>query len=322
MAEQHDRWLQGLGIDVDKYLTSMPGTEKGPGLRAHPREHERVEPFTGKAQVRDDGSVTGKRGGPKPEQGDDEGEFLSGEIQSGEDGNSAKGALVKSRSRDGAFTLTVGEVEVSEQKAAVTGVKREADFAKASGGFLPDNVVAKGDVAAGTASAGSSINDDTISVGAQASAGEGSLTLGTSGKSDDGRDSDIDQTFRFGLSQGVGFAGRVHFGDADKDGTPEIGVGADFGVVSFDVKSEDPLRTGLGLMNAAQGPIGLLPSTFGPGGTLDDENLTKKVVNPKEGVDAGRDLGGAAKEGITEIVNDAKETLVDGVTGLLSGDDD
>ncbi|MEO8312660.1 MAG: hypothetical protein ABI520_15940 [Caldimonas sp.] len=316
MAEQHDLWLKGIGIDVDSYLTSMPGTEKDSGFRARRGEHERAEPLTGETHVREDGSFTAKGAARRR---DDDGELLSGEFEIGEDGLTGKGAIAKSTSRDGASTLTVGEIEITSQKRAVTGAKREVDFNKASGGFLPDNVVAKGDAAAGTASAETSINDDSISVGAQANAGEGSLTLGTSGsKRDDGSDSDLDQTFRFGLSQGVGAAGRVHFGDADKDGNPEIGVGADFGFVSFDVKSEDPLRTGLGLLNASQGPIGLLPSTFGPGGTLDDENLTKKVVDPKEGVDAGRDLGGAGKE----LLNEAKDTLVDGVSGLLSGDDD
>ena len=301
----------------------MPDTVNGTGFQATTGEGDRAEALTGEAQIREDGSVTGKGAVLKFKQGDDEGELLSGEIESGEKGTSAKGAIAKSRSGDGAFTETVGEVEVSPQKAAVTGVKREVDFAKGSGGLLPDNIVAKGDAAVGTASAEASITDDSISVGAQANAGEGSLTLGTSGsKRDDGNDSDLDQTFRFGLSEGVGFAGRVHFGDADNDKNPEIGVGADFGIVSFDVKSEDPLRTSLGLINAATGPIGVLPATFGPGGTLDDENLTKKVVDPKEGVDAGRELGGAAKAGITETVNDAKESLIGGVTDLLSSDDD
>jgi hypothetical protein len=281
------------------------------------------EAFPGEVQVRDDGTVTGKGAVLTSTGGDGEGEFLTGEFESGPDRSSAKVALARSRSRDGNFTQTVGEVEVTPQKVAVTGFKRERDFARSSGGLLPDNVVFKGDAAVGTASAEASVNDDSIAVGAQANAAEASLTVGTSGtKRADGSDSDLDQTFRFGLSQGDGYAGRIHFGDADKDGNPEIGVGADFGVVSFDVKSEDPLRTGLGLMQAGQGPIALLPATFGPGGTLDDENLTKKVGSPAEGVEAGRDLGGAAQEIVGQTVSEAKEALVDGVAGLLSGDDD
>ena len=322
MSEQTDLWLQGIGIDVDSFLATMPGAVSGTGFRATGADGDEAVLLSGEGEVRGDGRVTAKGAVLKAKRGTDESELLSGEFESGENGTSAKGAIAKVRRQDGAIIDTVGEAEVSPQKAAVTGVKREVDFNKASGGLLPDNIVAKGDAAAGTASAEASANDDSISVGAQANVGEGSLTLGTSGtKNEDGSDSDLDQSFRFGLSAGGGLAGRVHFGDADKDGNPEIGVGADFAFVSFDVKSEDPVRTGLGLMTAAQGPIGLLPATFGTGGTLDDENLTKKFVDPKEGVDAGRGLAGEAKETVNENLEAAKGLLGE-VPGLLSGDDD
>ena len=324
MSEQTDQWLQGIGIDVDSFVTSLPDTAavSGTGFRATTAEGDEAVLLSGEGEVRRNGSVKGKGAVLRAKQGDDEGELLSGEFESGENGTSAKGAIAKVRRQDGAIVDTVGEVEVSPQKAAVTGIKREVDINKASGGLLPDNIVAKGDAAAGTASAEASANDDSISVGAQANVGEGSLTLGTSGtKNDDGSDSDLDQSFRFGLSAGGGLAGRVHFGDADKDGNPEIGVGADFGFVSFDVKSEDPVRTGIGLMTAAQGPIALLPATFGPGGTTDDENLTKKFVDPKEGVDAGRGLAGDAKEVVSENLEAAKGLLGE-LPGLLSGDED
>ena len=323
MAEQHDLWLQGLGIDVSRFVTAPPVAITGTGFQASTAEGDEATALSGSAEIGEDGSVTGKGSVLKFKRGDDDGELLSGEIASGPDGTTAKGAIAKSRSQDGALTDTVGEVELSRQKAAVTGVKREVDFNKASGGLLPDNIVARGDAAAGTASAEASINDDSISVGAQANVGEGSLTLGTSGtKRADGSDSDLDQTFRFGVSEGGGLAGRIHFGDADHDGNPEIGVGADVGFVSFDVKTEDPLRTGIAFANAATGPTSLIPATFGLGGTLDDENLTKKIVNPAEGVAAGRELGGAAQTGIGQTLNDAKEGLLGGVSGLLGGDDD
>jgi hypothetical protein len=322
VAEQHDLWLRGIGIDVRSFLTPPPVAVAGSGFKTTSAEGE-AEALAGAAEIGKDGTVSGKGAVLKAKRGDDESEVLSGEFQSGPDGTTAKGTLLKSKSQDGALTDTVGEVELSRQKAAVTGVKREVDFGKASGGLLPDNIVAKGDAAAGTASVDASVSDETISFGAQANVGEGSLTLGTSGtKRDDGSDSDLDQTFRFGVSEGGGLAGRIHFGDADKDGNPEIGVGADVGFVSFDVKTEDPLRTGLAFANAASGPTSLIPATFGVGGTLDDENLTKKVVDPQQGVNAGRDLGSAAQAGITETVNDAKEGLLGGVTGLLGGADD
>ena len=321
MAEQHDLWLRGLGIDVTSFLPSPSGAVSGGGVSTTTDEGEATA-LSGAAELREDGTLTGKGAVLRFKRGDDEGELLSGELRSGEKGTFAKGTLLKSQSQNGASTDTVGELELSPSKAAFTGVKREVDIAKASGGLLPDNVVAKADAAAGTASAEASVGDDSISVGAQANVGEGSLTLGTSGsKREDGQDSDLDQTFRFGVSEGGGLAGRIHFGDADHDGNPEIGVGADFGFVSFDVKSEDPLRTGLAFANAATGPTSLVPATFGLGGTLDDENLTKKVVNPQEGVNAGRELGGAASAGLGETLTDAKEGLLGGLTNLLGGDE-
>lgn len=43
---------------------------------------------------------------------------------------------------------------------------------------------------------------------------------------------------RIGVGAGVGAAGRLHWGDEDGDGVREIGLGADIGPLSFDVKSE------------------------------------------------------------------------------------
>lgn len=83
------------------------------------------------------------------------------------------------------------------------------------------------DVGVLNAQAGASANKSTASIGAQANVIDGSLTLGNDHHS-----------IRGGLSFGVGAAGRAHYGDADGNGIREIGVGADFGPFSFDVKSE------------------------------------------------------------------------------------
>lgn len=43
---------------------------------------------------------------------------------------------------------------------------------------------------------------------------------------------------RIGLGAGVGAAGRLHWADEDGDGVREVGLGADIGPLSFDIKSE------------------------------------------------------------------------------------
>ncbi|MCS6912580.1 MAG: hypothetical protein RMK29_19870 [Myxococcales bacterium] len=83
------------------------------------------------------------------------------------------------------------------------------------------------DVGVLSAQAGAQANSSTASLGAQANIIDGSVSLGNDR-----------HMVRAGLSLGVGLAGRVHYGDTDRDGVPEYGLGADFGPFSFDVKSE------------------------------------------------------------------------------------
>ena len=83
------------------------------------------------------------------------------------------------------------------------------------------------DIGAGTASANFSTNKDTTGFGLQANLLEGSSTFG-----------DKENNFRLGASAGVGFAGRLHHGDADGDGIRELGFGLDAGPLSFDIRSE------------------------------------------------------------------------------------
>lgn len=105
-----------------------------------------------------------------------------------------------------------------------------------------------------TASAEASVGDSGATLGAQATLVGGSMTFGGAPTAA----SDTDESVRLGLSEGVGLAGRLHWGDKDKDGNREYGLGADFGPFSFDLKTEDPLGT---LARSALGPLGgmLLP---------------------------------------------------------------
>ena len=78
-----------------------------------------------------------------------------------------------------------------------------------------------------TANAGAYANSETASFGAGANLIAGSATFGTQ-----------QEQRRYGLSAGVGAAGRAHYGDADGNGVRELGFGFDAGPVSFDIKSE------------------------------------------------------------------------------------
>jgi hypothetical protein len=64
--------------------------------------------------------------------------------------------------------------------------------------------------------------------------------------------SNTDTTTRFGLSAGPSFGLRTHWGDSDGDGHREIGAGFDLGIFSADLKTEDPLRSGISMTPGGQ----------------------------------------------------------------------
>lgn len=77
------------------------------------------------------------------------------------------------------------------------------------------------------ANAGVMANESTAGFGLGASPINAAATFGNQ-----------ENSLRLGASAGPGFGGRIHYGDADKDGEREAGFGFDAGPVSFDVKSE------------------------------------------------------------------------------------
>lgn len=104
-----------------------------------------------------------------------------------------------------------------------------------------------------------------------------------------------DRESRIGVGAGVGAAGRLHWADADGDGNREYGFGADIGPVSFDVRSEDPVRD------------------FIPG---------VGMVSDLLGVDQGTNITNAAGRGLAaagEGIYNAGATAVSFVGGLFSG---
>jgi hypothetical protein len=87
------------------------------------------------------------------------------------------------------------------------------------------------DAGVGTFAATSTINDSTASLGVQANAVE--LNGHLAGQLWGDR-----HAVHLGASLGAGAGGRLHYGDEDGNGVPEMGFGFDAGPVSFDVRSE------------------------------------------------------------------------------------
>jgi hypothetical protein len=129
-----------------------------------------------------------------------------------------------------------------------------------------------GDYGVFTASYENSIGEDGFTTGLQGNMFETSVT---GGKFD--RRNFTDEQARLGLSAGEGGAGRLHWGDQDKDGFREYGFGFDVGPVSMDLKTEDPLRTGAKFL-ASKLPLGELASPY-IDQALSNGNATEKVAN-------------------------------------------
>lgn len=218
---------------------------------------------------------------------DGEVSVLSGSIEGDDRGFSASGHIARVEGDGHTSTLGAGEVrggyiEDGDRwwaggKAGVAGAREEYDFSR----YGPDGAVLKAEGAAGTAGADAWVSDEGAALGLGANAGEGSVTLGSQGTGD------RDGTVRVGVGEGVGLAGRLHWGDADKDGNREFGVGGDIGPVSFDVKTEDPLR----FVGENNGPLGPLNTVIGQ---VDDSNMTNDALRGAE--DAGRAIGGAVSD--------------------------
>jgi hypothetical protein len=151
-------------------------------------------------------------------------------------------------------------------------------------------LVVGADIGFGTANAEANINPDTgFALGAQANAIEASLSGGY-------RDpkSDIDEWGRFGMSLGGGAALRGHWGDEEKDGTRSYGFGADLGPFSFDIKSEDPLRTSMRMSGGSVIPM------------LPKDNLTNA-------------LGGAMSDYVDQAAIVAQQLPSLAIPGLVPG---
>lgn len=106
------------------------------------------------------------------------------------------------------------------------GISADVQFAKFA---TPDGPI-KGEFGVFDASIGAYGNRDSATIGAGASALDGAVTL-----------QDDTRSARFGMGVGPSLTGRLHYGDTDGDGVPNLGLGADFDKFSIDVREEPGL---------------------------------------------------------------------------------
>jgi hypothetical protein len=113
-----------------------------------------------------------------------------------------------------------------------SGVRADAQMFK---GQTNSDGLINGEMSVFDASAQIDAGQDGATVGASANVITGGVTLGNKIPS---AQNNMDTSGRAAVGFGLGAAGRGHWGDKDNDGVPEVGIGADIGPVSFDVKSE------------------------------------------------------------------------------------
>jgi hypothetical protein len=174
------------------------------------------------------------------------------------------------------------------------------------------------DTGVGTAQGEASWGNDGFSFGATANLVEGALTLGNFGnKTDGGGNKTNESQMKFGLSAGVGLGARGHWGDSDKDGKSEYGFGFDYGPVSLDYKTEDPLRSGLGLaIGAIGGPGGVYAADKALEWLGGDTNYTDKAGEYGK---AAYNAGAEAYKYGGELIDDAGKALSDGYGTVSQG---
>lgn len=137
--------------------------------------------------------------------------------------------------------------------------------------------------------------------------------------------SDTDSSTRVGLSEGIGMGFRLHHGDADHDGRKEYGFGFDAGPLSFDTKSEDPLRTAL-----SYGTLGMSNLLLGEPDPEKQENLTENVAEDikavpehvmeavEEAPKVVEEMVEKAPEMVQEILSDVGDAVSDGLGAVGS----
>ena len=181
------------------------------------------------------------------------------------------------------------------------------------------------DTGVGTAQGEASWGNDGFSFGATANLVEGALTLGNFGNKTDGGDNKKNESqMKFGLSAGVGLGARGHWGDSDKDGKSEYGFGFDYGPVSLDYKTEDPLRSGAAMvLGGIAGPGGVYAADKALEWIGGDTNYTDEAAAAgkaaykygSEAYDTVSEYGGKAYDATSKALSEGYGTMSNAVGG-------
>jgi hypothetical protein len=159
-----------------------------------------------------------------------------------------------------------------------------------------------GDVAGPSADLSAYAGDGGFALGAQASVAGFNVGAGSRG-------TEQDEYGKFGLSEGVGAAGRGYWGDTDGDGFREYGFGVDAGPVSVDLRTEDPLRTGVRMLGNTIPGGGLIAEQF-----IDPGNFTERTANR-----VGLTTRNANLSTTWDVISGAGESVADGAMSAGRG---
>ncbi|MCA9673727.1 MAG: hypothetical protein KC464_01705, partial [Myxococcales bacterium] len=207
--------------------TPGPAPIPGPERPVHPRDRERSQPNFAVAQAGDHGP------------------YAFAGYGSGLDDNGVSFGVGLAHGHDGSSTYDLGIQGGIGHHEDLDGNQYEGLF-HLHGGLRgdahdedmpgPGSPLYDGAIDGGGPSFDVGIYDDgdTFNFGAQAGIADAAMQLGTTPSAD----RDADTSVRLGGSEGVGFGGRIHHGDADGDGIAEGGFGIDAGPLSLDVRSE------------------------------------------------------------------------------------
>jgi hypothetical protein len=193
--------------------------------------------------------VEGKPNGPYAEGGENEAGGYEGRFRANGD---------KSGWADSDVGFGEGAVGAwDEDGGRQYGIKGKVGLARSK---INDGGYVSGDWEAGTAGAEFSYGDNGIRAQAGATLVGGGVTVGNFDK-----ESDTDTQIRAGLSAGPSLGLRVHWGDSDRDGVPEIGAGVDIGPLSLDSKSERALAMNMAVAEKVWDMHdAVMDSDFGP----------------------------------------------------------
>lgn len=236
-----------VGYDADKQqypLSGLHGLMKGAGIGARCNAPVRAEAM-------------------RQMQGTHGNRAVQRQVASGSNGPYARAG----QNSAGGYGFEVG---LAEDEQYLEGVRQEVVYGEGTAGSWDEKGGTQNGIKGGTGvyrTRGENGGFDLFNAGGEFSYGDNGIRAqmgasfggyqGTHGGFD--KESDTDQEIRGGLDLGLSLGGRLHYGDSDGDGLREYGGGLDLGIFSFDLKTEDPVRTLFGGPTVGSIPRGKVP---------------------------------------------------------------